>query len=115
MSETAPEPEPAYHLHLDADETPVAASALRLLIVDEAHQPEIRALARGALAGVEAAPDERGGVTVGLSPPQMKIAHSALRSLLNDLGREQEDERVVLRRILAKLPDEHTMRAIELE
>ncbi len=63
---------------------------------------------------MEATPDERGGVMVTLSPPQMKIAHSALRSLLNDLGREQEDERVVLRRILDKLPDEHTMRAIEL-
>ncbi len=114
MSETAPEPEPAYHLHLDADEVPVASSALRLLIVDEAHQPEIRALAREVLAGLESERDERGGVVVTLSPPQMKIAHSALRSLLNDLGREQEDERVVLRRILDKLPDEHTMRAIEL-
>ena len=40
---------------------------------------------------------------------------SALRLLLNDLQREQADEREVLRGILDKLPDEHTMRAIELE
>jgi hypothetical protein len=114
MSETAEQP-PAYHLHLEADETPVAASALRLLISDEAHEPGIRGLARQVLAGLEAQPDERGVVSATLSPPQMKITHSALRLLLNDLQREQEDERAILRRILDKLPDEHTMRAIELE
>jgi hypothetical protein len=114
MSDTADEP-PAYHLHLEADETPVAASALRLLISDEAHEPGIRRLAREVLAGLEAQPDERGVAIVTLSPPQMKIAHSALRLLLNDLQREQEDERAILRLILDKLPDEHTMRAITLE
>jgi hypothetical protein len=35
-----------------------------------------------------------------------------VRLLLNDLQREQADERELLRRILDKLPDEHTMRAI---
>jgi len=114
MSETASAPEPAYHLHLAADETPVAASALRLLISDEAHEPTIRRLAREVLGGLQAQPDERGGVVLALSPPQMKIAHSALRLLLNDLQRQQNDEREILRRILDKLPDEHTMRAIEL-
>ena len=50
-----------------------------------------------------------------LTPPQMKITHTAVRVLLDDLRREHEEEREILRRILDKLPDEHTMRAIELE
>ena len=37
----------------------------------------------------------------------MKITHSAVQLLLNDLQREQADEREILRAILDKLPDEH--------
>jgi hypothetical protein len=110
----AREPGPPYHLFLDPDEVPVAASALRLLISDEAHEPQIRGLAREVLTGLRADPDERGVLTLSLSPEQMKITHSAVRLLLNDLQREQAAEREVLWRILEKLPDEHTMRAIEL-
>ncbi len=108
------EPELPYHLFLDADEVSVAASALRLLIYDEAHEPQIRGLAREVLASLQADPDDRGTVTVSLGPGQMKITHSAVRLLLNDLQREQASERELLRGILDKLPDEHTMRAIEL-
>ncbi|HSZ13213.1 MAG TPA: hypothetical protein VK790_04180 [Solirubrobacteraceae bacterium] len=115
MSDTAQDNEPPYHLFLEQHELPVTASALRLLISDEAHEPGIRALARDVLAALEQPPDERGLVTVSLAPQQMKITHSAVRLLLNDLQREQEDEREVLRGILDKLPDEHTMRAIALE
>ena len=118
MSDTtrAPEDEnePAYHLYLDEQEVPVATVAMRLLISDEAHEPQIRQLAREVVAGLEGAPDERGTLIVALSPEQMKIAYSAVRLLLNDLQREQAGEREVLRAILDKLPDEHTMRAIEL-
>jgi hypothetical protein len=92
----------------------VAASALRLLISDEAHETQIRGLAREVLASLQADPDDRGTVTVSLGPGQMKITHSAVRLLLNDLQREQASERELLRGILDKLPDEHTMRAIEL-
>ncbi len=53
-------------------------------------------------------------LTVSLEPRQMKITHSAVRLLLNDLQRGQAPEREILRSILEKLPDEHTMRAIEL-
>jgi len=108
------EPDPAYHLFLDRDEVPVAASALRLMISDEAHEPEIRRLAREVLAGLEAEPDERGVLTLALGEGQMKITHGAVRLLLNDLQREQASEREILWGILEKLPDEHTMRAIEL-
>ncbi len=108
------EPDPPYHLYLDPDEIPVAASALRLLISDEAHEPQIRRLAREVLAELERDVDEHGTLIVTLVPAQMKITYSAVRLLLNDLQREQASEREILWGILDKLPDEHTMRAIEL-
>jgi hypothetical protein len=107
--------EPPYHLFLDPEEVPVAARAVRLLISDEAHEPDIRRLAREVLAELAEPPDEAGKLTVSLAPAQMKITHGAVRLLLNDLQREQADERELLRAILEKLPDEHTMRAIEIE
>jgi DUF1365 family protein len=115
MDNPAHEPEPPYHLLLDLDEVPVAASALRLLISDEAHEPQIRGLAREVLAALEATPDERGVLTVSLAPQQMKLTHSAVRLLLNDLQRDQAGEREILHSILGKLPDEHTMRAIAID
>jgi hypothetical protein len=115
MSDPADDTAPPYHLFLEPREVPVAAGALRLLISDEAHEPEIRQLARDVIAGLEGEPDGRGVLTVALAPKQMKITHSAVRLLLNDLRREQADEREILRAILEKLPDEHTMRAIQLE
>lgn len=114
MSDATAQPEPAYHLFLDRGEVSVAASALRLLISDEAHEVQIRGLAREVLARLDGEPDERGVLTVSLSPEQMKITHSGVRLLLNDLQRGQAAERDVLRGILEKLPDEHVMRAIEL-
>lgn len=106
--------EPPYHLFLDPEETPIIARALRLLISDEAHERQIRALAREVLASLDATPEPNGKLTVSLSPQQMKITHTATRLLLGDLQREQADEREILRHVLDKLPDEHTMRAIEL-
>ncbi len=115
MSGTPNQPEPAYHLFLEAEEVPVTAGALRLLISDEAHEPQIRGLARAVLASLQGTPGQGGVLTVPLSPEQMKITHGALRLLLNDLQREQASEREILRSVLNKLPDEHTMRAIELD
>lgn len=115
MAGSDAEEEPAYHLFLDATEVPVAASALRLLISDEAHEPAIRTLAREVLEHLAAGPQQGELLTVELTPRQMKITFSAVRLLLNDLGCEQADERDVLRGILDKLPDEHTMRAIQLD
>jgi hypothetical protein len=106
------EQEPSYHLFLDPEEVPVAARALRLLISDEAHEPDIRRLAREVLAKLDVPAGER--VTVELEPAQMKITHSAVRLLLNDTQRDEAREREALWAILEKLPDEHTMRAIEL-
>jgi hypothetical protein len=106
------EAEPVYHLQLNAGEVEVCAQSLRLLISDEAHQPTIRRLAREVLAGLEPAPDERGLLTVALGAQQMKIAHTALRVLFDDLTRTEAAEIEVIRGVLDKLPDEHTMRAI---
>jgi hypothetical protein len=113
MSGAGAEQEPAYHLFLDPEEVPIAARALRLLISDEAHEPDIRKLAREVLAELEAPVGER--LTVELQPAQMKITYSAVRLMLNDMQREQAEEIELLRAILAKLPDEHVIRAIELK
>jgi hypothetical protein len=106
--------EPPYHLLLDADEVAATAKALHLLISDEAHEPQIRGLAREVLAQLEGVADERGILSVALASRQMKITHTALGLLFHDLGREQAAEVETLRAILNKLPDEHTMRAITL-
>jgi hypothetical protein len=112
---TQEEPEPQYHLRLAPDELGVTATALRLLVSDEAHEPQIRTLAREVLDGLEGEPDERGIVSVALGSKQMKITHTALRSLFRDLGHEQAEELEILRRTIDKLPDEHVMRAISLD
>src|SRR4030081_2621278 len=109
MGDAADGVESAYHLILDREEVPGATSALRLLISDEAHQIQIRQLARDVLAALQARPDEHGILTLPLTAKQMKITHSAVKLLINDLQREQASEREVLRHILDKLPDEHTM------
>jgi hypothetical protein len=114
MNDLTSESEPAFHLFLDPDELPVAAGALRLLIVDEAHQPDIRRLARGVLQRIDAE-FEGEALRLPLSAPEMKITYTAVRLLLNDLQREQDAERQILWRIVAKLPDEHAIRAIALE
>ena len=115
MTDALQPPDPPYHLFLHADELPVAATAIRLLISDEAHQPQIRALAREVITGLQQPPDEQGKLTLSLSSRQMKITYSAVKLLFNDLEREQADERKILRGILDKLPDEHTIHAIQLD
>jgi hypothetical protein len=113
VSPASGEAEPGYHLMLDAAEASLAATAMRLLISDEAHEPVIRALAREVIEGLGGRA-EGDRVTLELTPQQMKITYSAVKLLLNDLQREQADERALLREILDKLPDEHTMRAIQI-
>jgi hypothetical protein len=115
IGEEQPASEPGFHLLLEQGEVGVLITALNLLIADERHEPPIRPLAREVLASLEAPGEELGVAKVPLSPPQMKITHTAVKLMFDDTRREQADEREVLRRILEKLPDEHTMRAIELE
>ena len=50
-----------------------------------------------------------------LTPAQLKLTHTALRSLLDDFGHEQRQIVDVIRQVLEKLPDEHAIRAIRLD
>jgi hypothetical protein len=50
-----------------------------------------------------------------LTPAQLKITHTALHSLLDDFGHEQAEVIRIIHEVLAKLPDEHAIRAIQLD
>jgi hypothetical protein len=50
-----------------------------------------------------------------LTPAQLKITHTALRALLDGFGHEEHDVHHVVHEVLAKLPDEHAIRAIDLK
>ncbi len=50
-----------------------------------------------------------------LSEAELKVTHTALKSLFDDLGHDEADIREIVRAVLAKLPDEHSIRAIDLE
>ena len=49
-----------------------------------------------------------------LTPAQMKITHTALRALLDDFGHEEAEVGRIIHEVLDKLPDEHSIRAIDL-
>jgi hypothetical protein len=49
-----------------------------------------------------------------LTAAQMKIVHTALKSLYDDLGHEEHDVKDVVAAVLDKLPGEHDIRAIDL-
>jgi hypothetical protein len=49
-----------------------------------------------------------------LTAAQLKIVHTALKSLFDDLGREQHDVKQVVSEVLAKLPSDSDIRAIDL-
>ena len=50
-----------------------------------------------------------------LTAAQLKVTHTALKSLFDDLGHEERDVQDVVREVLAKLPDDHDIRAIDLK
>jgi hypothetical protein len=72
-------------------------------------------------ADVEIVSDDKSASTgpfkyhLELTPPQLKITHTALHSLLDDFGHEESDVHRVIREVLDKLPDSHAMRAIRLD
>jgi hypothetical protein len=49
-----------------------------------------------------------------LTAAQLKIVHTALKSLFDDLGRDQHDVKDVVATVLDKLPSESDIRAIDL-
>jgi hypothetical protein len=50
-----------------------------------------------------------------LTAAQLKIVHTAVKSLHDDLGRDERDVRRVAAAVLEKLPGEHEIRAINLD
>jgi hypothetical protein len=50
-----------------------------------------------------------------LTAAQLKIVHTALKSLYDDLGHEERQVKDVVAAVLAKLPGEHDIRAIDLD
>jgi len=49
-----------------------------------------------------------------LTPAQLKITWTALHSLLDDFGHEEQDLLRIVHDVLDKLPDEHSIRAIDI-
>lgn len=49
-----------------------------------------------------------------LTPAQLKVTHSALRSMLADFGHDEPDVHRVIREVIDKLPDEHSLRDIRI-
>jgi hypothetical protein len=49
-----------------------------------------------------------------LTPAQLKITHTALHSLLNDFGHEEPAVHRIVHEVLEKLPDEHSIKAIDI-
>lgn len=54
------------------------------------------------------------GYTLHLSEKELKVVWTALHAMLNDFGHEEADVLRLIREVLGKLPDEHSIRAINL-
>jgi hypothetical protein len=50
-----------------------------------------------------------------LEPGELKVTHTALRALLNDLGHDEYDVQRIVRSVLAKLPPAEAIEAIDLK
>jgi hypothetical protein len=59
------------------------------------------------------APDET-AYRLDLTAAQLKIVHTALKSLYDDLGHEEHDVKQIVSAVLDKLPGEHEIRAIDI-
>jgi hypothetical protein len=49
-----------------------------------------------------------------LTPAQLKVTWTALKTFFDDLGHDEHDVRSVVAAVLDKLPGEHDIRAIDL-
>jgi hypothetical protein len=58
-------------------------------------------------------PDET-AYRLELTAAQLKVVHSALHSFLDDFGHDQPEVHRVVHELLDKLPDEHSIRAIDI-
>jgi hypothetical protein len=58
-------------------------------------------------------PDET-AYRLEMTAAQLKVTWTALKTFFDDLGHEEHDVRAVIGEVLAKLPGEHDIRAIDL-
>jgi hypothetical protein len=58
---------------------------------------------------------EQIGYRVEFTPAQLKVVHTALKSLLDDFGHDEADVTSIIHEVLDKLPDEHSIRAIDID
>jgi len=58
-------------------------------------------------------PDET-AYRLEMTAAQLKVTWTALKTFFDDLGHEEHDVRSVVAQVLAKLPGEHDIRAIDL-
>jgi len=49
-----------------------------------------------------------------LTAAELKVTHTALKSLLDDFGHKEHEVQDLIRSVLDKLPDEHSIRAIDI-
>jgi hypothetical protein len=49
-----------------------------------------------------------------LTAAELKVTHTALKSLLDDFGHNEHEVQELIRSVLDKLPDEHSIRAIDI-
>jgi hypothetical protein len=49
-----------------------------------------------------------------LTPAQLKVTFTALKSFLDDFGHDERYVHDVVREVLAKLPEEHAIRSIDI-
>ncbi len=49
-----------------------------------------------------------------LTPAQLKITWTALKSYADDFGRDEREVQAIAHEVLAKLPDEHAIRSIDI-
>jgi hypothetical protein len=52
--------------------------------------------------------------SLDLTPAQLKITWTALKSFLDDFGHDERDVLEITREVLTKLPDEHAIRSIDI-
>jgi hypothetical protein len=58
-------------------------------------------------------PDET-AYRLDLTPAELKVTYSALKSLLNDFGHDEHDVQQIVRSVLAKLPPASSVESIDL-
>jgi hypothetical protein len=107
--------ETAFRLDLTPPQLEVTRTALRSLRDDFGHEEhDIQGVIRAVL---DKLPGDEAGERVRwleLTPAQLKLTYTGLRSLLDGYGHDEHREQQAIRQVLDKLPDEHAIRSIDL-